>query len=69
MNRSRWSGASLLAAQSAAPFGTLLFPKVVFSRTLRLFHWRLRSGDGAGAVQEMVRGWSGDGQGMVKGVA
>ena len=24
MNRSRWSGASLLAAQSAAPFGTLL---------------------------------------------
>eukprot|EP00966_Prymnesium_polylepis_P049616 1148683-Prymnesium_polylepis.1 len=31
MNRSRWSGASLLAAQTAAPFGTLLFPKVVFS--------------------------------------
>eukprot|EP00966_Prymnesium_polylepis_P308541 7130158-Prymnesium_polylepis.1 len=24
---------------------------------------------GAGAVQGMVRGWSGDGQGMVKGVA
>eukprot|EP00966_Prymnesium_polylepis_P190495 4414745-Prymnesium_polylepis.2 len=40
MNRSRWSGASPLAAQSAAPFGTLLFPKVVLpqSRTTHELH-------------------------------
>eukprot|EP00966_Prymnesium_polylepis_P063248 1467787-Prymnesium_polylepis.1 len=31
MDRARWSGASLLAALSAAQFGTILFPKVVFS--------------------------------------
>eukprot|EP00966_Prymnesium_polylepis_P290944 6719100-Prymnesium_polylepis.1 len=38
MNRSRWSGASLLAAQSAASFGTLLFPKVVFRCPFAFLH-------------------------------
>ena len=32
MNRSRWGGASLGAAQSAAPFGSVLLPKSRFSR-------------------------------------
>eukprot|EP00966_Prymnesium_polylepis_P246938 5710658-Prymnesium_polylepis.1 len=55
MNRSRWSGASLGAAQSVAPFGTLLFPKVFFSHE----HFAAGGSGAACAVPDPVSNHSG----------